>query len=71
MDEVDGMSAGDRGGVGVLNALIKKSKIPIICIGNDRQAQKFKPLVATTFSLPFHKSEAAHIRSRILTIAFK
>ncbi|KAF8240436.1 hypothetical protein L208DRAFT_1374307 [Tricholoma matsutake] len=26
MDEVDGMSAGDRGGVGALNALIKKSK---------------------------------------------
>ena len=28
MDEVDGMSAGDRGGVGALNALIKKSKVP-------------------------------------------
>lgn len=26
MDEVDGMSAGDRGGVGALNALIKKTK---------------------------------------------
>ena len=26
MDEVDGMSAGDRGGVGALNALIRKSK---------------------------------------------
>jgi replication factor C subunit 1 len=34
MDEVDGMSAGDRGGVGALNALIKKTRvrltIPII-----------------------------------------
>jgi replication factor C subunit 1 len=29
MDEVDGMSAGDRGGVGALNALIKKSKVPL------------------------------------------
>jgi replication factor C subunit 1 len=27
--EVDGMSAGDRGGVGALNALIKKSKVPL------------------------------------------
>jgi hypothetical protein len=27
MDEVDGMSSGDRGGVGALNALIKKSKV--------------------------------------------
>lgn len=27
MDEVDGMSSGDRGGVGALNAMIKKSKV--------------------------------------------
>ena len=27
MDEVDGMSAGDRGGVGALNALIKKTQV--------------------------------------------
>ncbi|KAF3955779.1 hypothetical protein CMV_019035 [Castanea mollissima] len=32
MDEVDGMSAGDRGGVADLIASIKISKIPIICI---------------------------------------
>jgi hypothetical protein len=30
MDEVDGMSAGDRGGVGALNAMIKKSKVTLI-----------------------------------------
>lgn len=29
MDEVDGMSSGDRGGVGALNALIKKTKVII------------------------------------------
>ncbi|KAG7446101.1 DNA replication factor C, large subunit [Guyanagaster necrorhizus] len=71
MDEVDGMSAGDRGGVGALNALIKKSKIPIICIANDRNAQKLAPLKGTTFSMNFSKPPAAQIRSRILTIAFK
>ena len=27
MDEVDGMSAGDRGGVGALLALIRKTKV--------------------------------------------
>lgn len=27
MDEVDGMSAGDRGGVGALAALIRKSRV--------------------------------------------
>lgn len=33
MDEVDGMSAGDRGGVGALNALIKKSKASLGVFG--------------------------------------
>ncbi|PFH45686.1 hypothetical protein AMATHDRAFT_158196 [Amanita thiersii Skay4041] len=71
MDEVDGMSAGDRGGVGALNALIKKTKIPIICIANDKQAQKLKPLMSTTFGISFHKPPVNMIRSRILTIAYK
>ena len=32
MDEVDGMSAGDRGGVGALNALIRKTKVSLAII---------------------------------------
>ncbi|KIY43891.1 DNA replication factor C, large subunit [Fistulina hepatica ATCC 64428] len=71
MDEVDGMSAGDRGGVGALNALIKKTQIPIICIANDRNAQKLNPLKNTCFNLPFHKPQATQIRSRLMTIAYK
>ncbi|ESK94658.1 purine nucleotide binding protein [Moniliophthora roreri MCA 2997] len=71
MDEVDGMSAGDRGGVGALNALIKKTKIPIICVANDKNAQKLKPLMSTTFGLSFSKPQASMIRSRIMTIAYK
>lgn len=31
MDEVDGMSAGDRGGVGALAALVKKTKVSFRC----------------------------------------
>ncbi|KAI6149861.1 replication factor RFC1 C terminal domain-containing protein [Pisolithus tinctorius] len=71
MDEVDGMSAGDRGGVGALNALIKKTRIPIICIANDGGAQKLKPLMHTTCKLPFRKPDAGAVRSRMLTIAYK
>jgi replication factor C subunit 1 len=71
MDEVDGMSAGDRGGVGALKALIKKTKvsplvltcagwlsnfqIPIICIANDVQSQKLKPLLGTAALIQFQK----------------
>ena len=36
MDEVDGMSAGDRGGMAELILLIRKTRIPIICACNDR-----------------------------------
>lgn len=42
MDEVDGMSASDRGGVAELIKLLKTSKVPIICICNDRQSVKVK-----------------------------
>jgi replication factor C subunit 1 len=35
MDEVDGFSAQDRGGVGELADLIRKSSCPIICIANQ------------------------------------
>ena len=45
MDEVDGMSAGDRGGVADLIASINICSIPIICICNDRYSQKLNNLV--------------------------
>ena len=55
MDEVDGMSAGDRGGIADLIASIKISKIPIICICNDRYSQKLKSLVNYCMLLSFRK----------------
>lgn len=71
MDEVDGMSGGDRGGVGAMNALIKKTKIPMILICNDRSLQKMKPLHSTTFNMNFRRPSAQEIRSRILSILFR
>ena len=44
MDEVDGMSAGDRGGVADLIQTLKGAKLPIICICNDKYNQKLKSL---------------------------
>lgn len=55
MDEVDGMSSGDRGGIGALNAMIRKTKVPIIAICNDKSSPKMKPLAATCFNLPFKR----------------
>lgn len=55
MDEVDGMSAGDRGGIADLIASIKISKIPIICICNDRYSQKLKSLMNYCEQITFRK----------------
>ena len=40
MDEVDGVGAGDRGGIAALIKVIKNTRTPMICICNDRQSQK-------------------------------
>ncbi|EEB05839.1 DNA replication factor C complex subunit Rfc1 [Schizosaccharomyces japonicus yFS275] len=71
MDEVDGMSAGDRGGVGQLNTIIKKTRIPIICICNDRASPKLRPLDRTTFDMRFRRPDANSLRSRIMSIAYR
>ncbi|KAI5667092.1 hypothetical protein M9H77_16945 [Catharanthus roseus] len=69
MDEVDGMSAGDRGGVADLIASIKISKIPIICICNDRYSQKLKSLVNYCLLLNFRKPTKQQMAKRLLHVA--
>ncbi|KAI9720549.1 MAG: hypothetical protein M1828_005633 [Chrysothrix sp. TS-e1954] len=71
MDEVDGMSAGDRGGVGALAAVCKKSQVPMILICNDRKLPKMKPFDFCTYELPFRRPTVDNIRSRIATIAHR
>jgi replication factor C subunit 1 len=71
MDEVDGMSGGDRGGVGAMAALCKKTTIPIILICNDRKLPKMKPFDFVTFDMPFRRPTTDQIRSRIMTIAYR
>jgi len=54
MDEVDGMSGNeDRGGIQELIGLIKKSRVPIICICNDRNHMKIRSLANYCFDLRY------------------
>ncbi|KAL8734694.1 MAG: hypothetical protein Q9166_001350 [cf. Caloplaca sp. 2 TL-2023] len=71
MDEVDGMSAGDRGGVGALAAVCKKTNIPMILICNERKQPKMAPFDRVTYDLPFRRPTVDQIRSRIMTICFR
>lgn len=53
MDEVDGMSGGDRGGVADLIETIKRSKVPVIAICNDKYHQKLRSLRNHCLELEF------------------
>ncbi|MBS3084548.1 replication factor C large subunit [Candidatus Pacearchaeota archaeon] len=44
VDEIDGISGTDRGGISELISLIDESKYPIICTANDVWSQKLSPL---------------------------
>ncbi|GMF14653.1 unnamed protein product [Phytophthora lilii] len=71
MDEVDGMSGGDRGGTAELIQLIKKSKTPIICICNDRQSQKVRSLANHSFDLRMRRPTKIQIGKRLMEIGLK
>jgi len=47
LDEVDGMSSGDRGGISAMAAAITSCKFPTICIANEKgNPQKMRPLTS-------------------------
>lgn len=71
MDEVDGMSAGDRGGVGAMAALCKTTNVPIILVCNERSLPKMRPFDRVAFDVPFRRPDATAIRSRIMSIAHR
>ena len=68
MDEVDGMGAGDRGGMAELIKVIKLSKVPIICICNDRQNAKVKSLVNYCLDLKFRRPVKSVIARRAVEV---
>ncbi|CAB9517048.1 factor C subunit 1 [Seminavis robusta] len=69
MDEVDGMGGGDRGGLAELIQMIKNSRVPIICICNDRQSQKMKSLLPYCFDLRFKRPIKSQIAKAAIKIA--
>uniref|UniRef100_A0A0N4ZMC7 AAA domain-containing protein n=1 Tax=Parastrongyloides trichosuri TaxID=131310 RepID=A0A0N4ZMC7_PARTI len=72
MDEVDGMSGSDdRAGISELITMIKHSKIPIICICNDRFSRKLSSLANHCFDLRFAKPTSNQVRGRLMAIASK
>ncbi|OTA06847.1 Rfc1p-like protein [Trichoderma parareesei] len=71
MDEVDGMSAGDRGGVGALAKFCRKTEVPLILICNERRLPKMKPFDHVAFDIRFNRPTVDQVRSRIMTICHR
>jgi replication factor C subunit 1 len=69
MDEVDGMGAGDRSGMAELIQMIKASRVPIICICNDRQSQKMKSLLPYCMDLRYRRPMKSVIANRAVQVA--
>jgi hypothetical protein len=68
MDEIDGLS--ERGGVGEIADLIRKSLSPIICIANDCPP-KLKPIVNACLHIKCSRPVKSTIATAILSIAKK
>ncbi|ELR24992.1 replication factor rfc1 c terminal domain containing protein [Acanthamoeba castellanii str. Neff] len=68
MDEVDGMSSGDRGGMAEIIALIKKTHIPIICLCNDRASAKVRSLANYCLDIQLQKPTTQQILGRVTQI---
>ncbi|GAV54951.1 hypothetical protein ZYGR_0AS02740 [Zygosaccharomyces rouxii] len=71
MDEVDGMSGGDRGGVGQLAQFCRKTSTPMILICNERNIPKMRPFDRTCLDIQFRRPDANSIKARLMTIAVR
>eukprot|EP01052_Picozoa_sp_SAG31_P024204 SAG31_NODE_2043_length_6582_cov_2.798952_6_plen_402_part_00 len=71
MDEVDGMSSGDRGGMQELIKIIQMTQIPIVCCCNDDGHQKVRALKKYCLCLPFQRPQPEMVLNRIMDVAKK
>lgn len=69
MDEIDGMSTGDYGGLEEISNMIKTTKVPIICLCNDKYKVKNLTGSKKILHLSFRRPTVAQMYNRISKIA--
>lgn len=69
IDEIDGMSISDKGGIAELGRAIEKTHIPVICICNDRQSKQARDLVKHCLDIHFESISSDLIIKRLTDIA--
>lgn len=68
MDEVDGMSSGDRGGLAQLAQMIKETRVPILTICNDRANRKLTTIAKYCRDIRFSRPTPRDLLPRIQRI---
>lgn len=71
MDEVDGMSAGDNGGMGQIAQFCRVTKTPMILIANDKSLPKMRTLDKCCFDMVWRRPTAREMKARLMTIAHR
>lgn len=71
MDEVDGMSSGDNGGVAQLAQFCRITRTPMILICNDKSLPKMRTLDKCCFDLVWRRPTAREMKSRLMSIAHR
>lgn len=66
MDEIDGLS--ERGGVGEIANIIRKTITPIICIANEKPP-KLKPIISACLDVKFNRPMKSTIATSLLKVA--
>ena len=71
MDEVDGMSSGDRGGIAALASMLKTCTFPVICIANERGSPRMRPLNTACEEIQFKRPQARTIAKALMESVVK
>lgn len=71
MDEVDGMSSGDNGGVAQLSQFARITKTPMILICNDKSLPKMRLFDRSCYDMTWRRPTAREMKSRLMTIAHR
>lgn len=71
IDEVDGITANDRGGVNAIIKIVKTSKFPVLLIANDPYSQKLQPLRAYAQIVKLSRIDTRTIEKRLKEICEK
>jgi replication factor C large subunit len=70
LDEIDGLTGADRGGLAALNDILRYARIPIVVTANDLSHQRFKSLLDKAYVVGFQALSAEEIKPFLLHIAY-